>query len=100
MCSDTAILSNHRTEWLLPALERFKLSAPRVFVSDVLGSSKPSLACFVQCLELWGVSDASTVLFADDKLENVSAARSLGMHAIIADDRGEWVSLAESAIKL
>lgn len=100
LCTDTAILSNHRSEWLLPALKRFKLSASRVFVSDMLGSCKPSVACFARCLELWGVSDASTVLFADDKLENVSAARSLGMHAIIADDCGEWVSLAKSALKL
>lgn len=93
-CPEVAVLSNHRSEWLLPAFERFGWRLP-TFVSDTLGTLKPEPDCYLKCLSAWG-SAPEEVLFVDNKQINVDAARQLGMQALLADPQGQWVSQVES----
>jgi glucose-1-phosphatase len=79
------LLSNHRTDWLLPRLERFQVADrfERILVSDALGAAKPSPRAF-DALRTRG--DA---VFFDDSPCNVSAARALGIdaHVVVLSSR-------------
>lgn len=74
------LLSNHRSEWLLPQLERFGLEHrfERVLVSDVLGVAKPDREVFRVVRRRAG--HGRIVLF-DDSSRNVSTARQVGLEA-------------------
>ncbi|MDJ0769125.1 MAG: HAD-IA family hydrolase [Ilumatobacter sp.] len=78
------LLSNHRSEWLLPRLQRFGLADrfERVLVSDAIGAAKPTPAAFD---ELVAESARRRVLFVDDNETNVEAARRLGLRAARVD---------------
>ena len=54
----------------------------KVFGSAVLGERKPDLAAYEKVIAETGIDPASTV-FVDDRVENVEAARSLGIHGIV-----------------
>ena len=56
----------------------------KVFASAVLGERKPYLAAYEKVIAETGI-DPSTAVFVDDKMENVEAARSLGVHGIVFD---------------
>ena len=56
----------------------------KVFASAVLGERKPYLAAYEKVIAETGI-DPSTAVFVDDKMENVEAARSLGIHGIVFD---------------
>lgn len=79
------LLSNHRTEWLLPRISRFGLDGrfERVYVSDAIGHLKPELDAyrFVQDLV-----DGRRVRYVDDKAENVRAAGSVFEESIHVRD--------------
>lgn len=76
------LLSNHRTHWLRPRLERFGLASKfdRVLVSDALGVAKPDPRGFQALLD--SQPDPQRVLFVDDQARNVRAARELGLRAL------------------
>ncbi|KAH9041148.1 HAD-like domain-containing protein [Lactarius hengduanensis] len=57
----------------------------RVFTSAAAGMRKPDL-CFFEFVLDEIKAEPSSVVFVDDQLENVLAARSLGMNGIIFDD--------------
>jgi epoxide hydrolase-like predicted phosphatase len=59
-----------------------------IFASGYEGMRKPELRFYQHVLDKIGVLPADTI-FVDDKLENVSAARELGMKAIQCVDVGE-----------
>ena len=71
------LLTNHRSEWLHPRLDRFGLTGrfDRIIVSDRIGAAKPSRRAFASVI---GVPGA---FFVDDSRRNVSAARRLGVDA-------------------
>ena len=71
------LLTNHRTDWLLPRLDRFGISDrfERVLVSDALGAAKPSPAAFAPLVA------RGSVAFFDDSQRNVDAANALGLTA-------------------
>jgi putative hydrolase of the HAD superfamily len=75
------LLSNHRTDWLMPRLDRFGLTGrfECILVSDALGASKPSPMAF-EALRTRG----DTVFF-DDSPCNVEAARALGIAAHVVE---------------
>ncbi|KAI0645773.1 phosphatase yihX [Trametes meyenii] len=56
----------------------------KVFASAVLGERKPDLAAYEKVVAETCI-DPSTAVFVDDKIENVEAARSLGIHGIVFD---------------
>lgn len=53
------------------------------FTSCHAGMAKPELNFYKHVLEKIGVSDPSTAIFVDDKILNVTAARSLGIQGIV-----------------
>jgi putative hydrolase of the HAD superfamily len=71
------LLSNHRSDWLLPRLERFGVADrfERVLVSDALGAAKPSPKAFAALV------DRPSLAYFDDSHRNVQAARALGVTA-------------------
>jgi putative hydrolase of the HAD superfamily len=93
------LLSNHRSEWLLPRLVRFDLNdcVDRVLVSDAIGAAKPDPAAFLPILE--AVSDPRRILFIDDQRRNVEVAQEMGMSALHADPHGAWVSRVDHVLR-
>lgn len=85
------LLSNHRTHWLMPRLERFGLKPffDRILVSDQLGSIKPEAAAFAPLLDRTG--DPGRILFVDDLERNVLAARAHGIRAMLAGPAEDWI---------
>lgn len=85
------LLSNHRHEWLVPALQDagLHLLARRLFISSQTGHVKPGPAPYVQVLDNTAPGDA--LLYVDDKDDNVRAFRELGVDGLVADPRGEWI---------
>ncbi|KAH9054308.1 HAD-like domain-containing protein [Lactarius vividus] len=57
----------------------------RIFISAAAGMRKPEL-CFFKFVLDQIKAEPSSVVFVDDRSENVLAARSLGMNGIIFDD--------------
>ncbi|KAI0047754.1 HAD-like protein [Auriscalpium vulgare] len=57
----------------------------RVFTSAAAGMRKPNLGFYKYVLEEIK-ADPATVVFVDDKPENVLSARSLGIHGVVFDD--------------
>lgn len=75
------LLSNHRSDWLRPRLERFALTErfERILVSDEHGVSKPSPEAFADLVD-------SGCLYVDDAAQNIDVARSLGIDAVHVDE--------------
>ncbi|KAI0044300.1 HAD-like protein [Auriscalpium vulgare] len=57
----------------------------RVFTSAAAGMRKPNLAFYKHVLDEIR-ADPTTVVFVDDKPENVLAAQSFGIHGVVFDD--------------
>jgi HAD superfamily hydrolase (TIGR01509 family) len=81
------LLSNHRSRWLHERIARFGITDRfnRIVVSDDIGAVKPDPRAFCavseQCL-------TRSVLFVDDQIHNVEAARGLGIRAALATADG------------
>jgi len=73
------LLSNHRSEWLLPRLERFAIldRFDRIIVSDQIQAAKPDPAAYAQLVE------HRNVAYYDDSAVNIATARDLGIRATI-----------------
>jgi putative hydrolase of the HAD superfamily len=78
-----AVLSNSNALHWPRVLDEMKLGAAfdTHFVSHLTGRIKPDAAAFEHVVEALGCSPAS-VLFLDDNLLNVDAAKGLGMQAV------------------
>lgn len=87
------VLSNHRVRWMEGHLGRLGLRDhfERVLVSEAIGHAKPEVEAFEVALSDAGVQRGE-VLFADDKQRNVLVARDLGLQAVWADPRRDWVA--------
>ena len=73
---DYAVTRGKSTEWGI---------FDRVFTSAAAGMRKPDL-CFFKFVLDEIKAEPSSVVFVDDRIENVLAARSLGMNGIVFDD--------------
>ncbi len=95
------ILSNHRSEWLLPCLFGLK-NRPypfNMYISDVIGYAKPDVNAYQYAFG--GAETAyepSDILFVDNKQSNVDAAIAFGMQGLLADSEGKWVAVARRMI--
>lgn len=91
------LLSNHRTDWLLPRLARFGLAGrfDRVFVSDAIGWVKPDAEAFR--LVQRAASDRA-VTYVDDKPANVAVAGETFAEAILVGEAGR-LTLAHTAAR-
>ncbi|MEU8151929.1 hypothetical protein [Nonomuraea sp. NPDC048901] len=87
-CVDLVLLSNHRTEWLIPAmsgagyLEHFT----QLVISDSVGFVKPDREIF----ELVN-PPKGRALFVDDREFNLTVGRSLGWRTVAGAPDGRWV---------
>lgn len=90
------LLSNHRHEWVVPALQAagLHLLARRIFISSQTGNVKPSPAAYVQILEQ--ATPGDSLLYVDDKDDNVEAFRSLGVDGVLADRTGAWTGAVDA----
>lgn len=81
----------HDAEWIerIATLERFD---PLIDLSD-LGTFKPDPVAYRHALDVLGV-DSDAVLFVDDQVENVSAARAEGIPTVFFDSTDVEASIA------
>ena len=81
------LLSNHHSPWLTDRLTRFRITDrfEQVLVSDVIGAAKPDPRAFQPVVD---VARDRRVLFLDDQIQNIAAARSLGLCARLVDSSG------------
>jgi putative hydrolase of the HAD superfamily len=84
------IISNHRHEWLLPALAAHGLDGvvDRIEVSSLSGRVKPDPGAWEVLLADGTPPDQVAVV--DDQRANLEAAEGLGITAIPAADDGAW----------
>lgn len=87
--ADLHLLSNHRTEWLLPVLEPELRLFSSVTISSEIGCSKPQPEIFQKAS--LGLPAGAPVLFVDDQLHNLEAAGEQGWRMLLADANGRWV---------
>jgi putative hydrolase of the HAD superfamily len=93
-----AVLSNHRSEWLLPVLARAGLGPEdaRILVSDRIGALKPDAAAW-DALLAPGI-DPGDVLLVDDAPRNLRAAAARGMRTLPAGPDGAWIREVDRAL--
>ncbi len=86
------VVSNHRSEWLVPALERHGLVGhlDRLLISDVLGIAKPEMGLY-GLVESRAQLDPQQLLFVDDRPRNLRPARRRGWRTLRADPHGRWI---------
>lgn len=81
----------HRAQYMLDEMG-FKNSFDGLFASAHLGVGKPEKEFFEKVLDKLGVTDKETILFWDDRQENVSGAREFGINAELYTDIGAFKS--------
>ena len=69
-----------------------------IFISAEMGVAKPDAKIYEMVLEKLGVAPEETV-FVDDFIENIEAARKLGMHGIHFQDVGEAMAELRALLK-
>jgi len=86
------VLSNHRTEWVMPALARLGLDAvlDPILISSATGLVKPDPRAFAQLTRLG--TPAHRVLYVDDRPQAIRAAQRLGLSTVQAHDDGAWTT--------
>lgn len=92
------ILSNHRSEWLLPRLKfdgiTEYIDEEFIFVSDQIKAVKPEIKAYEIVLQRSGFRPGE-ITFVDDKQRNLDTAKDLGFKTILADKKAEWVKLLD-----
>ncbi|WP_208589945.1 HAD family hydrolase [Gracilibacillus suaedae] len=88
--SDIHILSNHRTEWLQPIINRLHPFLTSTTVSANVGVAKPEQDIYEICHKQ--LDSNRPILFVDNKKENLAPARELGWQTIHADSDNKWIA--------
>jgi putative hydrolase of the HAD superfamily len=88
------VFTNARADYVRRGLERLGISGRIRGIHDIESfgwRSKPEPAVYEELLRLEG-ADPSTILFADDRAENLAPARALGIRCVWMDEdgRGDW----------
>ncbi len=79
----TALLSNAWDDLRQLLVEKWKINDAfdKIFISAEIGVAKPAPEIYKMVLEKLGIAPDESV-FVDDFIENIEAARKLGMHGI------------------
>ncbi len=79
----TALLSNAWDDLRQLLVEKWKIddAFDKIFISAEIGIAKPAPEIYKMVLEKLGIAPDESV-FVDDFIENIEAARKLGMHGI------------------
>lgn len=94
------ILSNHRSEWVRPALEAIgvmELFDP-VLISSETGLVKPDPAAFRQLAELGTPPDR--VLYVDDRAQALRRAEWFGIRTMQSDAEERWIERLDRTLGL
>ena len=92
--ADVHILSNHRAEWLRPALSAHLPRLASLTISSEAGSAKPDPAIYEAARAK--LAPGAPVLFVDDKAANLQAASALGWQTLLADEHdSRWTAEVE-----
>ena len=85
------LLSNHFAEWPLGRLRDCGVmpTISKMLISSETHYLKPDPKAFGLVKTQLGTS---TVLFVDDKMVNVEAAKNLGIDGLVADSDGDWIA--------
>ncbi|MEW9702229.1 HAD family hydrolase [Paenibacillus sp. SI8] len=86
---DLHILSNHRSEWLVPFLAPVRPYLRTVTISSEAGFAKPSPDIYR--LASAGFPEGAPVVFVDDAEHNLTAAKAHGWQTVLADPEGHWI---------
>ena len=70
-----------------------------VYTSANAGKRKPNLGFYRHVLDEIAESDPPSIVFVDDKPENVLSARSFGMHGILFDDQKRVIQAIRNAVE-
>jgi len=89
LTADVHVLSNHRAEWLAPALAPVLDCFASLTISSEAGSSKPDDAIYAAAAAK--LQPGAPVLFVDDKPDNLRRAEAIGWHTLLADETGGWL---------
>lgn len=87
MCN-IIIMSNHRSEWLLPVLQPYTSYFTDIHISNIAGRCKPDPQWFQAIDESF--SRPCQILFVDDSNKNINAAQLCGWKTVLADEEGNW----------
>ena len=77
------MLSNYIAPWLRATMEHLQLEQyfEQLFISSEIGCRKPAPLSFQKVLDAWR-GPAASIIFVDDKEENLHQARVLGMRTV------------------
>jgi HAD superfamily hydrolase (TIGR01509 family) len=68
------------------------------FTSFEAGMIKPDLGYYQHVLESIGLSETRSAIFVDDKVANVEAAKSLGIHGIVFESPRALIDQLQSQL--
>ncbi|UOQ46766.1 HAD-IA family hydrolase [Gracilibacillus caseinilyticus] len=88
--ADLHILSNHRSEWLLSLLDPIRPILHTITISSLVGAAKPDKTIYHHCMAQ--LPSDKTVLFVDNKQENLEPAKAIGWHTIHAKPDQHWIN--------
>lgn len=83
------LLSNHRAEWIIPALEPIRDYITSMTISSTVGCSKPDAHIFQLVQEQ--LSGSQPIVFVDDAEQNLAMAKAIGWTTILADADHQWI---------
>jgi len=89
----------YRVEYMLHKMN-FSIVFDQVFASAHLGHKKPSLEFYTKVMEKLKSINKNDVLFWDDTLENVEAAKQFGIHAELYTSFSSYKECMEDYLKL
>jgi|GEM_PF-4790253 len=82
------IMSNHLSDWLLPALEPLKDYISDYYISDVFKIKKPIKDWYDQ---LSHRHPNTSIFFVDNTLHNIVVAQENGWSTVLADETHSWI---------
>ncbi|CAG7636145.1 HAD-IA family hydrolase [Paenibacillus allorhizosphaerae] len=87
--ADIHLLSNHRSEWVVPALAAVSEYIESITISSSIGFCKPHPEMFEALASRFGAFDR--ILFVDDQEKNLKPAAKIGWDTLLADSGGAWI---------
>nr|WP_246427706.1 HAD-IA family hydrolase [Paenibacillus phyllosphaerae] len=95
---DLHLLSNHRTEWLLPVLQPYLSCFKSITISSEAGLAKPNPDLFTRLSNT--LPSGAEVIFVDDHERNLEQGRAIGWAGLIADPENKWIDFVDAKAKI
>lgn len=87
--ADIHILSNHVEVWVKPLLKEVRQYLSSVTISSLAGCRKPHREVYE--IVAANLRPDRPILFVDDQLRNLEAAKAAGWSTLLADPDGFWI---------